>query len=247
MEPDALVDGLIAELEDAATSERAAGAKRYLKSDLDFLGVTVPNIRRAAKRLRRDHPDLDRRDVLRIVDALWKRSVFELKAAAVEVLVFYSDTLGPTEMGLIERMLRESETWALVDNLSASVAGPLVVRFPELGEVLDAWAVDVDFWLRRSALLALLKPLRAGGGDFSRFSRYADGMLDETEFFIRKAIGWVLRDTSRKRPELVAEWVAPRTHLMSGVTIREAVKKLPRRQAEEFMAAYKERRPAISP
>jgi 3-methyladenine DNA glycosylase AlkD len=69
--------------------------------------------------------------------------------------------------------------------------------------------------------------LRRGDGDWDRFSRYADAMLDEKEFFIRKAIGWVLRDTGRRRPEIVAAWLEPRIEHASGVTVREAVKPLP--------------------
>jgi 3-methyladenine DNA glycosylase AlkD len=78
-------------------------------------------------------------------------------------------------------------------------------------------------------MLALLVPLRRGGGDFERFARYADAMLEDREFFIRKAIGWVAREVSKKRPALVAEWLAPRMHRASGVTLREARKYLPRR------------------
>jgi hypothetical protein len=78
-----------------------------------------------------------------------------------------------------------------------------------------------------SALLALLPPLRRGGGDFARFGRYAEAMLGDREPFIRKAIGWVLRDTAKRRPELVAAWLEPRAALASGVTVREAVKHLP--------------------
>ena len=52
-------------------------------------------------------------------------------------------------------------------------------------------------------------------------------MLDEKEFFIRKAIGWVLRDTARRRPEMVAEWLQPRAALAAGLTVREAVKHMP--------------------
>ena len=247
MDIDGLVDGLVDDLRAGATPERAAGSKKYLKSDLDFLGATVPTIRKAAKRLQRENPSFGRGDVVQLVKKLWRRPVFVIRATAVEMLELYGPVLGPTDIVLIEHLLREARTWALVDNLSASVAGPLVERFPELGDVLDAWAADDDFWIRRSAMLALLKPLRAGGGDFARFARYADGMLEEREFFIRKAIGWVLRDTSRKRPELVAEWVGPRTHRMSGVTIREAIKKLPPDQAAEFLSAYREHRPAVSP
>ncbi len=112
------------------------------------------------------------------------------------------------------------------DGLAASVVGPLVEREPSLGATLDRWAADEDFWIRRSALLALLLALRRGEGDFDRFGRYADSMLGEKEFFVRKAIGWVLRDTGRKRPDLVYAWLLPRAARASGVTVREAVKPL---------------------
>jgi len=103
--------------------------------------------------------------------------------------------------------------------------------------VLDRWAGDDDFWVRRAALLALLVPLRKGGGDFDRFCRYADAMLDEKEFFILKAIGWVLRDTARKRPAMVYEWLLPRAGRASGVTLREAVKPLSAEQRAAVLAA----------
>ena len=106
---------------------------------------------------------------------------------------------------------------------------------------LDRWSVDEDFWLRRTSLLALLPGLRRGEGDFERFGRYADGMLEEKEFFIRKAIGWVLRDTGRKRPELVADWLAPRVGRMAGLTLREAVKHLPPERRDALLTAYRSR------
>jgi 3-methyladenine DNA glycosylase AlkD len=146
---------------------------------------------------------------------------------------------------LVERLIRESGTWALVDVLAASVAGPLAERFGELGETLDAWARDDDFWVRRAALLALLGPLRRGDGDFARFSRYADAMLEEKEFFIRKAIGWVLRDTARRRPDLVVGWLEPRLSRASGVTVREAVKPLPPETAARLLTGYRASRSRV--
>lgn len=113
----------------------------------------------------------------------------------------------------------------------------MVTRFPDTVETLDRWASDEDFWLRRSAMLALLKPLRRGAGDFDRFAAYADTMLEEKEFFIRKAIGWILREASRKQPDRVTAWLEPRIPRASGVTVREAVKYLPDKDA--LMAAYR--------
>jgi 3-methyladenine DNA glycosylase AlkD len=68
-------------------------------------------------------------------------------------------------------------------------------------------------------------------------------MLDEKEFFIRKAIGWILRDTASRRPQLVAEWLAPRVDRASGVTMREAVKPLPADLRDRLLAGYREKRP----
>src|SRR5260370_24692425 len=120
--------------------------------------------------------------------------------------------------------------------------GGLTAGNPGLTAPRERWAADDDFWLRRSAMLALLRPLRRGEGDFERFSRYADQMLEEKEFFIRKAIGWILRDTAKRRPELVAAWLAPRAHRASGVTVREAVKPLPPSTRDRLLAAYASRK-----
>jgi 3-methyladenine DNA glycosylase AlkD len=160
---------------------------------------------------------------------------------AVELLDMHSKLLGPDDMPMLERLLRNSHTWALVDSLAATVVGALVTKHPQLAETLDRWATDEDFWLRRSAMLALLVELRQGRGDWDRFARYADSMLEETEFFIRKAMGWILRDTSKRRPDLVYDWLAPRAGRASGVTVREAVRYLTDDQREAVMSAYRER------
>lgn len=234
-----LADALERALRAVGTPARAAGAKRYLGSPLVFVGATVPATRRAVVELGRDHPDLDRGAVVALADALWSRGIFECRMAAVELLELHLDRLGARDLDVVERLLRDSGTWALVDGLAASVAGPLVERFPELGRTLDRWAVDPDFWLRRSALLAHLVALREGRGDFARFGRYADAMLEEKEFFIRKAIGWVLRDASRRDPARVAGWLLPRAARAAGLTVREAVKHLPEPRRKAILAAAK--------
>jgi 3-methyladenine DNA glycosylase AlkD len=231
-----IADRIEAELRRAGTPERAAQEKRYLKSELEHYGVTVFAIRRIVKAGLAEQTRFGRRELVAAVKALWKSGVFDCRMAAVELLDLRSELLESKDLALVERLIRESKTWALVDGLAPSVAGALVERHPELGATLDRWAVDDDFWVRRSALLALLLPLRRGEGDFDRFAGYADAMLEEREFFIRKAIGWVLRETSKKRPELVYEWLLPRAARASGVTTREAVKYLSDQQRAEILA-----------
>jgi 3-methyladenine DNA glycosylase AlkD len=237
MDVDRVAHELDAALRERAVPGRAEQEKAYLKSSLDHYGVPVPGIRAVARELHRSLPDLPREDAVALVAGLWAAPVHERRMLAVELLVAYVAVLEVADLELIERLLRESRTWALVDGLSASVVGALVERRPEAADTLDRWAADDDFWLRRSALLALLVPLRRGRGDFERFSRYADAMLEEREFFIRKAIGWVLRDTGRARPDLVYDWLLPRAARASGVTLREAVKPLSAGQRRVIEAA----------
>lgn len=228
-------------LGELGTPQRADSERRYLRSTLTHLGVRVPEVRRTVKAVRRSHPGLARDELTALADALWRRPVHECRLAAVELLRAYQAVLEPPDLAYVERRLRTCRTWALLDPLAINVAGALVVRCPELGATLDRWAADADFWIRRAALLALLPGVRNGGPDLRRFERYADAMLEEREFYIRKAIGWVLREVSRERPDHVRDWVAARTHRISGVTIREAVRHLPEADRDRLLAAYRSR------
>lgn len=225
---EAIIADVTARLRAEATPERAEKEKAYLKSDLDFLGAGVPAIRGAAKTVHRQHRDCSHDDLLRLVEMLWGSRVHELRMTAVVLLDLYRDRLSSADLGWLRRLIRESQTWALVDGLAVPVVGSLVDRFPdEVNGELAGWARDDDFWVRRASMLAYLPGLRRGHGDFHRFAALADPMLEEREFFIRKAIGWVLREAGKRNPEQVVAWLEPRLDRASGLTIREAVKYLP--------------------
>jgi 3-methyladenine DNA glycosylase AlkD len=224
--------------------ERAEGEKRYLKSDLEFIGASWPQISAVIGTFREDLAALDRAQVLELAEALWARPIHERRAVAAAILGARARLLTPGDMPFLERLIRESRTWALVDELAEHPLGNLLSRHPgEVASVLRRWSTDPDFWVRRASLLAWLRPLRDGASP-ERFLACADAMLDEREFFIRKAIGWILRELGKRRPDVVLAWLAPRTARASGVTMREAVKYLPPAEGERLMAAYRERRAA---
>jgi 3-methyladenine DNA glycosylase AlkD len=238
-----MADLITDELRAVARPERAAQEKAYLKSDLAFLGASVWEIRRVVQAFAKG-TELTHDRLIGVVEALWVEPVHERRMAAVALLELHPRLLGPGDLPLLERLLRESRTWALVDGLAADVVGAILATSPvKVTPVLDRWATDSDFWIRRSSLLAELRPLRAGAG-MAPFLRRAEAMLDEREFFIRKAIGWVLRDVGKRRHAEVVAWIAPRTHRASGLTMREVVRHLPAAEADRLMAAYREKRPA---
>ena len=232
-----------ARLRAVATPERAAREKRYLKSELDFLGATMPQVRAAVKEVARAQPDLTHDELVTLVLALWTKPIHERRMASVLLLGRFVELLESGDMALIERLVRDARTWALVDALATDIVGRLVARDPDgVTPALDRWAADPDLWLRRASLLAELRPIR-DGAPLDRFLARAEPMLAEREFFIRKAIGWVLREAGKRRPDEVAAWLAPRTHRVSGVTVREAVKYLPGEVSATLMVAHRAGRP----
>jgi 3-methyladenine DNA glycosylase AlkD len=238
-----LIEKLERQLRDVGDEERAAGARAYLKSDLEFIGVAAKPLRAVARAFLADHPHLDRMQLINLVQALWQRPVFELKAVAVALLERRTNDLVIADLELVERLLRRSQTWALVDWLCTKVAAPLVERDSlTTRAVLERWSRDEDFWIRRASMLAQLPALRAGAGDFELFSSFASRMAGEKEFFIRKAIGWVLRDVSKKRPHLAYGFLARHLGEVSGLTLREGYKYLPADQRDALREEYRARK-----
>jgi 3-methyladenine DNA glycosylase AlkD len=239
----AVADELEARLRAIGTPKRAIGEKAYLKSDLDFTGTLVSQTRAEVKGLAAELA-LDHDRLLELAIELWSKPVFERRLAAIMFLQRSPRLISAADLPFLERIARESRTWALLDYLAVDVLGRLVESDPDgMSPVMDRWATDAHFWVRRASLLAELRPIRRGA-DPDRFLRRAEPMLEEREIFIRKAIGWILREVGKRRPDAVSAWLAPRTHRASGVTMREAVKYLPAADAARLIAAYRERRRA---
>jgi 3-methyladenine DNA glycosylase AlkD len=211
----------------AGSAARASGEKAYLKSDLRFWGTGQELIRAAVREYCDAHPDPTRADVRAIAEALYATDVHELRASAIGVLERCRETLDDRDLPWLIALVRRSKSWAYVDWIAPKVIGDVIARDPRSRKRLAAWAEDEDFWVRRAALLAEHDALRAGRGDFALWSRLAASMLDEREFFIRKAIGWVLREVSKKRPELTYEFLRKHRDRVSNLSLQQGAKYLP--------------------
>jgi 3-methyladenine DNA glycosylase AlkD len=233
--PAAWVAELEARLRAAAIPGRAEQERRYLKSALEHYGTSVPAVRAEVERFLRERVPEQHDATVAFAEALWERPVHELRFAAATTLAERQKLLGPDDLPLLERLLRESRTWALVDTLAPSVVGPLAGRHAAVRDVLPSWSRDPDLWLRRAALLAYLLPMRRGEPVFDEFAALADPLLEDEEFFVRKAIGWVLRERTKRRPDEVFAWLLPRRQRASRLTLREAGKNLPDEQREALL------------
>jgi 3-methyladenine DNA glycosylase AlkD len=216
-----------ARLRRAGSAARAIAEKAYLKSELRFWGTGQDQIRAAVREYCAAHPDLGRADLRAIAETLYGTDVHELRASAIGVLERNRETLIDRDLPWLITLVRKSKSWAYVDWIAPKVIGDVIARDPRARKRLPVWAKDDNFWVRRAALLAEHDALRAGAGDFALWSRLAASMLDEREFFIRKAIGWVLREVSKKRPELTYMFLRKHRDRVSRLSLQEGAKYLP--------------------
>jgi 3-methyladenine DNA glycosylase AlkD len=214
--------------------ERAAQETRYLKSPFKFYGVSVPQIRAVARQFRRENRDVSKEALWDICQALWQGEFHEERALAMFLLEEHRTLLDYSDIPLLERMLRESTNWDQVDEISVHLVGSVLQKDQRALEYLKGWSRDPNFWMRRAALISQLLLFRERKGDKGLFYSFADEMMEEKEFFIRKAIGWVLRDISKVDPEEVFRFVAENKDRMSGVTFREATRRLPQHLREQL-------------
>lgn len=232
----ALLQALVSELRSLATPERARNEKAYLKSDLEHLGVRVPEVRRATLKLTRARLPRELEPTLEFADDLWGARVHELRMAAVELLIDRADLLDEGHLPNLERLVREARTWALIDGLAPGIVGRLLVKDDGVERTLKRWATDPDFWVRRAAVLAYLRAVPSGAVAFARFAALADPLLEDKEFFVRKALGWVLREHGKKAPDEVFGWLWPRRQRAARLTLREATKYLSEEQRSALLS-----------
>ncbi len=166
--------------------------------------------------------DID--DVLTFVDRCWAQPEREFQYVGSDVLARQATRLGPTHLDRVEALITAKSWWDTVDTLAAHVVGTMVRNHRALTQVMDRWIDANDIWLTRTAILHQLR--WKTDTDPDRLFSYAERRAADTEFFIRKAIGWALREFARTDPDAVRAFVDAHADELSGLTRREAMKHL---------------------
>ena len=221
---------LITRLSAAGDPDRAEGQQRYMKSDLPFHGVRVPEVRRLAGAVIKDHPIADPGAWQEEVLGIWRSATHrEQRYGAIELAYTrpYRKWLRPACLAMVEEMIVTGAWWDYVDQLAGKHMGHLLASYPaDIRPVLLSWAENDDIWRRRTAILAQLR-FKAGTDTDLLFSAI-EASIEEKEFFLRKAIGWALREYSKTAPQVVADYVASNHHRLSPLSRREAMKVIER-------------------
>ncbi len=218
----------MAELRDAlgalADPDRAEQQAAYMKDQFPFLGLGTPERRRAQKPVLDSLAAADGDDLLAFARACFALPEREFHYAAADALRRHGSVLEAHHLAEVEDLIATNSWWDTVDSLAVHTVGPLVKRHPELGAVMDDWVDDDDLWIARTAILHQL--MWKADTDADRLFGYVDARAADTEFFIRKACGWALRQYARTDPDAVRAFVDAREDTLSGLTKREARKHL---------------------
>ena len=196
-----------------------------MKSAMPFLGVPVPEARRIARAHARGIKDAA--TLRTAATVLWDEATHrEERYAAMALLAVRPASEDLDVVPVIEHMVRTGRWWDITDELAHRVAG-LLDRLPrETTALVRAWSVDEDLWMRRLAILSQLG--RRDRVDRALLADVIEPNASDGEFFIRKAIGWALREYARVDPDWVRSFVA--AHDLSPLSRREATKHLAKAQ-----------------
>lgn len=212
---------LLKELQNLANADDARAMKAYMRGRFEFLGVKTPARRKAAKAFFKKHggADID----WRFVRQAWEHPFREMQYAALDYLETRKNLLRPGDLPQLKKLAQTKSWWDTIDFLDR-LAGGIIAGFPETRPVILQWSRDEDIWLRRLAIDHQL--LRKDQTDQHLLEQILVNNLDQTEFFINKAIGWALRDYSKTNPEWVKNFIRQHHGKMAPLSIREASKYL---------------------
>ncbi|MGF1689215.1 DNA alkylation repair protein [Photobacterium japonica] len=207
---------------EAGDADTAKAMQAYMKTDQPFYGVKMPQ-RKAIFRQARAHTKITSFiEYQRLVLWLWSGENREEQYLAMDVAEYYRAFRTRDAFAIYEEMLSTASHWDTVDKLASNLIGPLVLAHPDLASVLVAWREDDNMWLRRASLLAHLK--HKSQTNVPLLEETILLLAHESEFFIQKAIGWVLREYAKTDPTYVRGFVEAHHAVLSPLSRREALK-----------------------
>ncbi|NUK24500.1 DNA alkylation repair protein [Streptomyces lunaelactis] len=221
---DTVMDRLTTVYPTGADAARAEGAAAYMKDIAPFLGLYTAARRDLSRTVLEGTARPDEADCTAIALRCWDLPEREYQYFAVDYLRRQVKRCSSGFLPVVRHLVVTVPWWDTVDALASHVVGPLVSADPKLKTVMDAWIDDDHLWVVRTALLHQLR--YKDTTDAERLFDYCLRRADHPDFFIRKAIGWCLREYARTDPDAVRDFVEGAGDRLSPLSVREATKHL---------------------
>lgn len=221
---DTVVERLAERYAEAADPARAADMRAYMKDVAPFFGLTSPVRRELHRAVLAGTPRPDETDCAAIALRCWELPEREYQYFAVDYLRRNVRRCSSGFLPVARHLVTTRPWWDTVDALAAHVVGGLVAADPALKAEMDAWIEDEDLWAARTALLHQLRYRDAT--DTDRLFAYCKRQARHPDFFIRKAIGWCLREYAKTDPDAVRDFVGRHRDVLAPLSVREALKNI---------------------
>ncbi len=208
-----------------ANAENAAGMKAYLLDQFEFFGIKTPGRRPLGKTHYKEYPIKDLKELETIVWECFELPEREFQYFGIELFAFHKKAWNSGSIKLMEKIILTKSWWDSVDHINAELLGPYFLRFPEkTAAITGKWNKSENIWLQRSSIL--FQKAYKEKTDTELLSRYILHCAGSKEFFIRKVIGWMLREYGRTDPAWVKKFVKQHSAILSPLSQREALKNL---------------------
>jgi 3-methyladenine DNA glycosylase AlkD len=227
-----LIDDLRRSLQEAADPTKAPAMQAYMKSAMPFYGVPSPVAKRVFTDVLATHPLPDRETWESTVRALWHDAAHREERYGALALAGHSGYRAfqdPDILGLYREFVVTGSWWDYVDEIASRKVGPILrAHHDVVRPTILSWATDEDMWLRRTAIISQLGA--KGDTDLHLLAlcieRNLEPEVGHREFFIRKAIGWALRQYAWHDPDWVNAFVEQHADRLSPLSRREALKNI---------------------
>jgi 3-methyladenine DNA glycosylase AlkD len=194
---------------------------KYMKNKFEYFGIKSPLRKEISKSFLTKNHLPDQHEVFKIVNELWAQPQRELQYFAMAMLQKYTLTSPADWIDLYEKLIIQKSWWDTVDGLAAWNVGDHFLKFPEqISPYTNNWMDSENMWLQRTCLIFQLR--YKDQTDFELLKSFIIPLSSSKEFFIRKAIGWALRQYSKTNPLVVKEFV--KEHPLSNLSYREAIR-----------------------
>jgi 3-methyladenine DNA glycosylase AlkD len=200
----------------------------YLRNQFAFYGIKKPLRASLTRKIFKENAIVAKNSeeghkaLTHVVTKLWTLEQREYQYAAIDLALHYKKFWQPSSLDLFEGMIRQKSWWDTVDTIASNLVGSLIVKHPNLEARMDQWIEDEHMWIRRSALLYQLKYKHKTNED--KLFGYCKKVMKEDDFFIRKAVGWVLRNYSKTNHDAVRDFLKTNRSSLSSLSFREGSK-----------------------
>ena len=203
---------------------RAAPMAAYMRHRYAFLGLAAPAQKALAREVLADLPTPTEADLRAVAAGCWELPEREYQYFACAWLRRHARVCSASFLDTARHLVTTKPWWDTVDTLAAHLVGPLVARHPTLVSTMDDWIADPDMWLVRTAILHQLAYKEST--DTDRLFDYCTRQAGHADFFVRKAIGWALRQYAWTDPDAVRDYVQRHASVLSPLSVREALKNI---------------------